>query len=183
MTKDARGIIFIVGLAIYAAFTVPFVIVVAPSMINDARVQSSFHLYPSAVHIASDEATYGGGSAKKSSYFWSEAPLNEVQVYYEQFFARFIHVPDDYGEYLATLYSLDELERERNQPTTSDLTCDYLERYTCISLALVDAGQANIYELPVSSPSSFRRDVIPSFLATLPKSGTLIIYSYFVTDY
>jgi len=53
----------------------------------------------------------------------------------------------------------------------------------CVSVALLDATQIDLYRLAVSSPSLFYRLTPPPELASLPLRGTLIIYSYWVAGF
>ncbi|MEO8610500.1 MAG: hypothetical protein ABI690_21565 [Chloroflexota bacterium] len=117
----------------------------------------------------------------KKLYYWTQASIETVQQHYEKFFHPFLATGDEYGTWEMTAYHLDSGYPEPDTDSAflgHGSFCPNFNDERCVSIALVDAHQPDLYRLGISSPSMFRRDTAPQELANLPPRGTLIIYTY-----
>jgi hypothetical protein len=167
-------------------YTLIYFILIAPADSLRHSIQQSLNLYPSATFVLEDQGYFGADTAIKGLYYWTSAPINDVQKYYEAFLQPFLKSNDEYGNWLISAYYLDDIYLNVDTDSAflghGSFCSDFNDR-GCITVALVDATQLDIYRLAVSSPSMFYRLTPPPEFANLPYQGTLIIYQYWVDDF
>jgi hypothetical protein len=156
--------------ALYFMFTVP-----------ENNIRQSLNIYPEATAVFEESARYGADMYHKKLYYWTQAPIEDVQRHYEGVFQPFIASQDDDGGWLISAYHLDgsipKADANFYSLSHSSFCLDFQDN-RCVSVALVDAKQPDLYKLRVANPTSFRRDVSPPELANIPFKGTVIIYSH-----
>lgn len=156
--------------AMYLWFTVP-----------ENNIRQSLNLYPEATVVLVESARYGADMYHKKLYYWTQSPIEEVQRHYESVFQPFVASQDEDGGWLISAYHLDGSIPKADSDSTylvhSSFCADFQDN-RCVSVALVDANQPDLYKLQAANPTIFRRQVSPPELANLPAKGTLIIYSY-----
>jgi hypothetical protein len=155
---------------------------------QELLLQGTISIYPGTEFIFEETAVWGANSAQKSLYYWNKDSVEYVREYYESRFTPFMLGEDigGYGNWLITSFYSDG-----SSPKTYDSPsylihpsfCNHTEIYRCVTISLVEPDQENLAHLAVMSPSSFRRLTLPAAFDELPRSGTLIIYSYYVTDW
>jgi len=129
---------------------------------------------------------WGGDISQKSLYYWAQAPITDVQTYYEEIFQPFLTSSDQHGNWIITAYHLDGKRPKTDKNSGYILHTSFCsDKYDsgCVTLGLVDATQIDLYRLGVSSPSTFYRLTPPPELANVPLRGTLIIYSYWIAGF
>jgi hypothetical protein len=164
----------------------PFALFFGIPLFNEWRARQSLRLIEGAHHLFDDLGLYGGSSSLRSTYYWSDKPVEEVRSYYQTFTTPFIMSEDEYGTWEIALIKREDTIHPEPPPglyTIHGSFCNYRQRYNCISVAIADAGQPDLYRLPISSPTMFRRSDNPPEFDSLPQYGTLIIYSYYVYDF
>ncbi len=152
----------------------------------EARVHQSLNVYQRATFLYEDAKYIGANTAEKGLYYWTESPTDEVEKYYEQYFPSFVASSDEYGKWLITASNVE------GSPITPVESSAYLQlgafcnsqrHYECVSVALVDASQPDLYRLAITSVGMFRHDTPPPGLTSIPANGTLIIYNYWIEDF
>ncbi len=184
MKKRKIVLLMLLGLLAIACIT-PFSILVGIPFVQEWRTKQGLEIIEDAEHLFEDLSIYGGSTAQRSIYYWIDDPIDEVRNYYEGFTTDLARSEDEFGMWYIGLLESQNTELEQIESTyrVHGNLCDYQNRYDCVSVALVDVSQSEFYRLPVSSPSQFRRSELPSAFATLPDYGTLIIFSYYVSDF
>jgi hypothetical protein len=151
----------------------------------EANIEQALKVYSNSRPIGQDQARYGADVAQKNIYYWTADPIQNVQNYYAGLFGDFLP-GDAQTQWLISGFNID---RSPLTPATNSsfLTlpsfCKFSEPYRCATLSLVKADQAELYKLAIVSPKSFQNTASPTFIADLPKNGTLIIYSYYVRNF
>lgn len=173
--------------------SVLFVLILGMPSFDEWRAKQNLRLIEDAQYLFEDLGLYGGSSSQRSIYYWVNKPIEEVKTYYEDFTSPFI-VSEIKGRgtwQIALIQQGDNTIPPQPPPasyfnttlnTTHESFCNYKQRYDCITIALVDASQPDLYRLAVSSPTMFTRSDNPPEFVSL-QYGTLIIYSYYVYDY
>ncbi len=130
---------------------------------------------------------YGGGTNTKRVIYWSRDSLQDVQRYYETIVPSFragdFTSGDMESHWLMSGSSLDGTPAAVDDEQSR--VCQYTQRYTCITLSLVDLAQQGSLEIPatVSWIGSDTANSILDKLNTLPAEGVLIVYTYYVKNY
>ncbi|SRR5258708_5183174 len=152
---------------------------------RDQQVEQTFHIYSNAKLIWQDQAVYGADVAQKNLYYWTEDQIQDVQNYYEGLFPKFLS-GNAQNQWFITGFNLDNSPLTPNT-NSSFLThpsfCSYTKPNQCVTLALIRGDQDGVYSLPVISPKSFQYSVAPPQIASLPKRGTIIVYSYYTNSF
>jgi hypothetical protein len=167
-------LVVISGILFWVAFRLP-----------QERITRSLAVYANAIPVLEDQGQFGANTSQQSIYYWTSAPINDVRRYYEGFLQPFLSSSDPYGNWLITAYNLDGSIPTANTNSvflTHKSFCSHINNRECISVALADAGQPDLYHLAISSPSNFYRATVPTEFAALPLHGTLIVYSYWIDD-
>jgi hypothetical protein len=121
----------------------------------------------------------------KSIYYWSKTHIEDIREYYESRGYQFVVGRDQFGKWLIAGVDIDGNfidPGEHLDLVTHESFCPDVA-LNCITLALVDSSQPNFFRLAVSSPGFFRNDTLPSYLSSVPKQGTLIVFTYFREDW
>lgn len=168
----------------------PFGLFLGIPIFNEWRAKENLKLIEDVQYLFEELGLYGASSSLRSIYYWVNKPIEEVKSYYQNFTSPFIMSEDEDGGtwQIAWIQQGDTVPPEPPPPglylyTVHESFCNYRQHYDCITIALSDASQPDLYKLPVSSPTMFRRSDNPPEFASLPQYGTLIIYSYYVYDY
>lgn len=150
----------------------------------DYQVKQSFILTDNVDKVYEDTARYGANSAQRSVYYWSDASIQNMQSFYDGHGIALTRSGDSYGEWwIGALTGETEDFRESSRVLGHPSYCSYQEQYSCVTVTLIAVDQQDFYRTGVMSPSSFRRSELPRELSSLPASGVLIIFSYYVIDY
>jgi hypothetical protein len=157
---------------------IPIYLLALPLIQEYTHVQS-MPLYAQSEKVFEDSAVIGGGSAKKSHYYWSSDPIDTLRQFYEVRSLTFISSQDDYGEWL--IAGIQQTISPTTKIVTHESFCDDRD-YSCRTVALIDAQQANFFRMAVMA-LNFRRQSEPSEIANLPPTGTLIVFTYTVIDF
>jgi hypothetical protein len=160
-------------------------IVIKPAF-QEARLQASLRVYPNAALVGSDSAVWGSDMAQRNVFYASSDPINDVKTYYEGVFNTFHDSRDEYGSWWMTAFDAQGLSLgivPNSDYLHYDSFCDHDQTYACITISLIDLQQSDVHRLGISSPSSFRYTTPPAFFETLDGDGTLVIYSYLISDY
>lgn len=183
MKKNNMAFI-IAGLLMLICMT-PFGLFFGIPFIQEWRTKQVLEIMEGAEYLFEDLSNYGGSTSQRSIYYWIDKSTDEVKNYYENITTAFISSEDDYGVwYIALIEGKNTgVEQGKSSYKVHGTLCSYHSRYDCISIALVDASQSDLYRLSVNSPSQFRRNEPPPTFVSLPKRGTLIVFSYYVNDY
>ncbi len=146
--------------------------------------------YASAQEVANAYYDYGASAGYQVVYFWTEQPIDEVRAYYETFtqpFAKVSYLNTEVPTYRSVFNPsgkplpvvTDEFSRETlDLAQTGD--CYYRLPYECIRVLLFDFSEIGSIDLPVFNAGRAVRTPAP--LAPTFHGGTLIVYSYFVSD-
>ncbi|MCA0458579.1 MAG: hypothetical protein LCI00_31750 [Chloroflexi bacterium] len=155
---------------------------------RDIQIQFLLRLYPGLETVGEAYGYYGANAGLKIIYYWTPDSLNQVERYYTAFTYPFMDDPYQSNMRL-TVYNVTNEElvyydsgyRKFNYPI--DNYCHYTQRYKCINVRLVDYSHSSITDLPILvSPPSWTNVKTPAPI-TPRDNGTLVIYSYFVSDY
>lgn len=160
-----------------------FVIGMAVVQTSSPELKDNLDIYDGANLLFEDSAVYGADVSQKSLYYWSDDSIDVVKAYYEQAIGTFESSEDQSKEWFIAAIAQEELHSSADPPSsflTHQSFCPDIRDESCISIVLVDAGQSDLYTLPVMSPSGFRRSTIPNALQGLNSDGTLIIFNYWV---
>lgn len=151
--------------------------------------QLSLQIYPGAQSLGRAYGYYGSSSGLEVQYFWIADPVESVKSYYEKFTLPFRNNAWDGG--LISVISGNDLSYMdvngvlHQVGGSNEMRCHYTQRYSCINVRLVDIDTENeMANLPIitGSVSSSDQNAAPIPLSESLKSGTLIIYSYYIHD-
>jgi hypothetical protein len=127
---------------------------------------------------------YGGGIREISVYYWSPSAVSTVLQYYSEFSLQFRKGNID-TKWLISAYISDKWQPKDLISITPVLThsnfCDPFGPYNCVSISLFDSADGISSNLLAVSPHQFKQQntELDNKLGTLPKHGTLIIYTYY----
>ena len=170
----------LIGTIVFLCFIVIFIFIgQIRGKLQFEDIEQYIQIYPESEKIFEDSAVIGGGSAKKSHYYWSNDPIVTLRQFYEVRSLTFISSQDDYGEWL--IAGIEQTISPTTKIVTHESFCDDRD-YSCVTVALIDAKQANFFRMLVMG-LNFRRQSEPSEIANLPPTGTLIIFTYTVIDF
>ncbi len=178
------------------AITIGVLVLMAPILIcfflfwwPDIRVRWDLRLYPNTKQVGEAYGYYGGGVGWQVLYYWTKDSAEDVQHYYEKF--TFPFTPDAQGNGLLTIFSLDGSElvyhsvdgisHKLNYPSES--YCHHSQVYKCANIRIMTINSSGLDDLPVIVSLPRWTNVTPSPSGTTLASGTLIIYSYYKTDF
>jgi hypothetical protein len=155
-------------------------------------------LFNNVIHIPPDskqvyEATerYGASAATRSVYYLSNTNVADLLNWYKAFYPAFrsgdperrwlimVKATEDKGLQSNSIYSDSKI-------LIHESLCNYQFPYTCLTVAMVDLSTQNPPSGYIVSDDGFApqpNTPLSTMLEALPKSGTLIIYRYYVTDW
>jgi hypothetical protein len=143
--------------------------------------RGSLPVFPESQEISNAYVYYGGGAGIEVLYFWTAHPIDEVQEFYETFSLPFdgenrtVFNPSGSPVPVITAEFTDDII-----DPVQDRSCYYRMSYTCVMVELFDFDQRTVILRPL--PSGGRVVRTPSPIASQLRGGTLIVYTYFVTD-
>jgi len=153
-------------------------------------IRTTLHLYPDVQQVSESYSYFGADRGLKSLYYWTPDSVNRVQDYYEDFIGTpfiidrwnetLIQIYHPYGGEL-TAWNFDATRLERD--LSVERRCHYSEPYRCVNiqlLAIDDPLQDLLLFSSVGASNSM--NATPHLTAPL-SSGTVIIYSYYVSDF
>lgn len=158
---------------------------------REIALELSLRTYPGAQRVANAYGYYGAGSGQKAVYYWTPDSIETVQNYFEEFTFPFV---EDRWNYLSiTVFSVDGSElvsydvdgSRRDVDYAREPRCHYTQRYTCANVWLMRITSDGLSYVPevIDRPGSSSIANATPFLSTPLMTGTLIIYSYYITDY
>lgn len=172
---------------IFVVLSVAIIVLIVTLNVPESKIRQNLNLFPNSQLIFEDSAAYGGGTRQKSVYFWTDAPLSTVQAHYEHLLGTFISSEDQGRSWMMNAFHVNNSPLNITTSSvflTHESFCPNSRDYGCVSVALINPDQSELYTVPILSPSGFRRTSIPVSLQSLmSKGGTLIIYGYWIEDY
>jgi len=179
--KSSRLPLIVLSIVVLIPATI-IVVLYATSTLRENNLRSALHSYPNSQMLFEDQARFGADIAQKSLYYWTADAIELVQEYYESTFPAF-RVGNAEKQWLITGFNPDGSPTNifsNSSFLAHSSFCDYRQPYDCITLALINTNEPNIYTLPVMSPSTFSILTPPPNYLSIPSEGTLIIYSYYI---
>ena len=138
------------------------------------------------------EKRYGTDAGTRSVYYLSDKNIDDLSNWYKDFYPPFrsgtpqkawlimVKATDDKG------LQPNALNPDISKSLIHESLCNYQFPYTCLTVAMVDLSVHYPPSDYITSDNGFApQSDIPLYtlLEALPKSGTLIIYRYYVTDW
>ncbi|MBX3086318.1 MAG: hypothetical protein KF716_32075 [Anaerolineae bacterium] len=152
---------------------------------DELQNRQSFRVYSNASLKFEERGIYGSGITTTSVYYWSSDSLTAIQTYYALLPLEF-RQGNATSQWWIAAYTSDDLAAKAPISMTPALThsnfCDPFGSYTCVSITLIDLANGNSDKLLPITPHRFWGEN-PEFdakLQSLPQTGTLIIYTYFL---
>jgi hypothetical protein len=146
-------------------------------------LRGNLHEYANSHLLFEEQGYFGAGIAQRNLYYWTADSATDVKTYYEGIFPFFVEGNSE-RQWLITGFNVDGSKPDnsgKSQFLGLGSFCDYKQPYYCAALALVNVDQPNLIDLPVLSPKMFRYLTPPPNFMSIPKRGTLIIYSYYIS--
>lgn len=172
---------FLIGIVLI--FVVASIILIRAS-VDRSDIRQSFRIYTDARLKFEEVGTYGGGITETSVYYWSPSAVSSVLQYYSELSLNFRKGNTD-TKWLITAYISDTWQPKEFISITTVLThsnfCDPFGPYNCVSISLFDIADGMSSGLLAVSPHQFKEQnmKLDNKLGTLPKYGTLIVYTYY----
>ena len=149
------------------------------------------HIPPDAKLMYDTEKRYGADAGTRSIYYLSDKSIDDLSNWYKDFYPAFRS--DPYDRWLITVKATDDkglqpnaLNPNRTKGFVHESLCNYQFPYTCLTVAMVDLSVHYPPSGYITSDNGFAPESdmpLYTMLEALPRSGTLIIYRYYVTDW
>jgi hypothetical protein len=161
----------------------PLLLIFLPIAIDEARINTIIHIPPETEFLYQAEGRWGANVATRNVYYRSSLSISELEEWYQGFYPAFN--PSQYGDWVFAVKALDEKALEVDETTGDVAGCSYEYAYACVSVALIDLRLQRPLDQNIVSYDGFsvqQDDPLYNLLDTLPETGTLIIYRYYVID-
>jgi hypothetical protein len=181
-------LVFTVIIAILCS---PVLLLVSLSWWENFSFRLALPMYPGARQENRAYGYFGAGAAHEVLYFWSPDPVESVQAYYQEFAFPFrVGTDSDWSISAfavggADLVYYDIEAKPHRMDETDEIYCHYTQTYRCVNVQLVNLDTSPVMaEMPniIGIPYSREQNATPSPPAAPLNTGTLIIYSYYVSD-
>lgn len=148
------------------------------------------HIPPKIKQVYEETERYGASAATRSVYYLSNTNIDDLLNWYKDFYPAF-RSGDPEGRWLIMVKATEDKGLQSNSIYSDskilihESLCNYQFPYTCLTVAMVDLSVHYPPSDYITSDNGFAPQsdtLLYKMLNSLPKSGTLIIYRYYVTD-
>jgi hypothetical protein len=165
----------------------PFAVITLLFTGEDILLDLTMPRYPGMMQLGYTQGYYGANSGAKALYFWTEAPVDQMQQFYEKFSLPFVRrggnwvtVFNPYADEIPLAYNVDGSRFD----TSEDRECHYTQRYVCIKVTLMDfEPERRAYMLAPSLDADLNRTAVPPDPNNPMYGGTVIMIEFYMHDF
>jgi hypothetical protein len=183
-----KKILIVVAAIVIIIFGGCFAIFELPQLLFNNMI----HIPPDTKQVYEARVRYGAGSATRSIYYLSSTSIDDLSNWYKDYYPAF-RSGDPEHRWLIAVKATDDKGLQPNalNPSPSKILiheslCNYQFQYICLTVAMVDLSVQNRPSGYIVSDDGFAPQPdtpLYTMLDSLSKTGTLIIYRYYVDSW